>query len=199
LEEAWIVQSLVSDHQMLQKEVADLLGRHKSWVCRRLQLAQRLEGGVVEDMRLGLISATIARELVRLPRGNQAPVAAAVHRHGLTCRQTAELVARMQGAPDEVREDLLDDPLRFLTSPPATALRRTDARLSEAGDKIRRSLDALARQARMTNGVVHSPSTGVFVCSDIDLLRPQMRDVAETLHVILATLTQLIEGGDDDA
>src|SRR5262249_48390211 len=35
LEEAWIVQGLVRDDQMTQVETAHLLGRHKSWVCRR--------------------------------------------------------------------------------------------------------------------------------------------------------------------
>jgi DNA-binding NtrC family response regulator len=36
LEEAWIVQALVREDGLNQVEVAELLGRHKSWVCRRL-------------------------------------------------------------------------------------------------------------------------------------------------------------------
>ena len=36
LEEAWIVQALVREDRLSQVEVAELLGRHKSWVCRRL-------------------------------------------------------------------------------------------------------------------------------------------------------------------
>ena len=39
LEEAWIVQALVREDGLSQGEVAELLGRHKSWVCRRLALA----------------------------------------------------------------------------------------------------------------------------------------------------------------
>ena len=38
LEEAWVVQGLVRDDGMTQVEAAHLLGRHKSWVCRRLAL-----------------------------------------------------------------------------------------------------------------------------------------------------------------
>lgn len=83
LEEAWVVHALVREHGLRQKEVAELLSRHKSWVCRRLQLAQGLEEGVTEDMRLGLLSVAVARELARLPRGNQHRVAAAVQEHGL--------------------------------------------------------------------------------------------------------------------
>ena len=36
LEEAWIIHALVREDGMSQVEVAELLGRHKSWVCRRL-------------------------------------------------------------------------------------------------------------------------------------------------------------------
>ena len=57
---------------------------------------ERLDEQVQQDMRLGLVSVTIARELSRLPRGNQSPVAAAVQRHGLSTRQCAELVELVQ-------------------------------------------------------------------------------------------------------
>ena len=200
LEEAWIVQTLVRDHEMRQKEVAELLGRHKSWVCRRLQLAQRLEAGVVDDMRLGLISATVARELVRLPRGNQPRVAAAVQRHGLTSRQSAELVGRVLHAPDEQGvAELLDDPMRFIESPPSRAGTARDARLSQGGDALRRSLDRLARQARITERTIHSPRIGLLVCSDEEVLRPHVRDVLQTLELILATLRQFLGDGESNA
>src|SRR5262245_962897 len=45
LEEAWIVHALVSDDGLPQVEVAELLGRHKSWVCRRLALSEKRGGG----------------------------------------------------------------------------------------------------------------------------------------------------------
>ena len=42
LEEAWLVQALVREDGLSQSEVAELLGRHKSWVCRRLALLEKL-------------------------------------------------------------------------------------------------------------------------------------------------------------
>ena len=42
LEEAWIVSALVREDGLSQPETAELLGRHKSWVCRRLALVERL-------------------------------------------------------------------------------------------------------------------------------------------------------------
>ena len=60
-EEAWIVHALVrGEDGMTQVEVAELLGRHKSWVCRRLALVEKLAGEAREDLRLGLLSTTAA-------------------------------------------------------------------------------------------------------------------------------------------
>ncbi len=42
LEEAWLVQALVREDGLSQVEVAVLLGRHKSWVCRRLAMMVNL-------------------------------------------------------------------------------------------------------------------------------------------------------------
>src|SRR5258708_15685218 len=39
-EEAWIVHALIREDGLTQPAVAELLGRHKSWVCRRLALVE---------------------------------------------------------------------------------------------------------------------------------------------------------------
>jgi hypothetical protein len=46
LEEAWLVQALVREDGLSQSAVAELLGRHKSWVCRRLALLEKLDENV---------------------------------------------------------------------------------------------------------------------------------------------------------
>ena len=65
LEEAWLVQALVREDGLSQVEVAVLLGRHKSWVCRRLAMMEKLCAAAQEDLRLGLVSPTMARQLER--------------------------------------------------------------------------------------------------------------------------------------
>src|SRR6202047_5087157 len=89
LEEAWIIQALVREDGMSQVEVAELLGRHKSWVCRRLALIERLGPKAKDDLRVGLLSPTAARQVVRLPEGNQAEVLAAIRREALTTAEWA--------------------------------------------------------------------------------------------------------------
>ena len=97
LEEAWIVQALVREDGLSQVEAAELLGRHKSWVCRRLALLERLAPEAREDLRLGLLPPTAARALVQLPAGNQVEVLAVARRERLS---TAELrgVVELLGA-----------------------------------------------------------------------------------------------------
>lgn len=101
LEEAWLVRALYREDRMTQPQIAQLLGRHKSWVCRRLVLAEGLADAVEADVRLGLLSATAAREVGRLPRGNQQSVAQVIARRGLTTRQAAALVDQMLAATDD--------------------------------------------------------------------------------------------------
>ncbi|HSE92053.1 MAG TPA: hypothetical protein VLF19_02010, partial [Methylomirabilota bacterium] len=119
LEEAWLVRALYREDRLNQPQIAQLVGRHKSWVCRRLVLAEGLTSEVESDVRLGLISATAAREVGRLPRGNQEKVAQVIARRGLTTRQATRLVDQWLAATDEdARTTVLAEAERA-SAPPA--------------------------------------------------------------------------------
>src|SRR5271168_3269991 len=92
LEEAWIIQALVREDGLSQVEVAELLGRHKSWVCRRLALIERLSPKARDELRVGLLSPTAARQIVRLPEGNQAEVLEAIRREALSGAELSGVV-----------------------------------------------------------------------------------------------------------
>ena len=99
-EEALLLQSLHREDGLEQQQIALLCGRHKSWVSRRIGLVERLSDELREQLRLGLVSLSSARELLRLPRGNQGEVLAAIRNHSLSSRQTQRLVDRfVQLAP----------------------------------------------------------------------------------------------------
>ncbi len=109
IEEAWIIRALHREDGLSQPEIGRLLGHHKSWVNRRLLLAEALSEELQADLRLGLVGATTARELCRLPRGNQREVGAACVGRGLTTRQTQHLVDAWLGAEsDDARAALLN-------------------------------------------------------------------------------------------
>jgi ParB-like chromosome segregation protein Spo0J len=109
LEEAWVVRSLYREDALTQPQIGRLLGRHKSWVCRRLLLAEGLDEVVQANVRLGLVAARTAEAVARLPRVNQRPAAEAVMKRGLTHRQTERLVAEVLARPAAEREAALRD------------------------------------------------------------------------------------------
>jgi len=114
LEEAMVIQSLCREDCLSQTEVAVLLGRHKSWVCRRLSLAERLSEEILDNIRLGLINISIARELAKLPRGNQADAFKTIIKYSLTSRETASLVSRLLQEPGWNHESILRYPEHIL-------------------------------------------------------------------------------------
>ena len=107
LEEAWLVRSLYREDRVAQPEIARRMGRHKSWVWRRLMLVESLDPDVQADVRLGLIAARAAVAVSRLPRGNQQTASAVVIRRGLTVRQTDLLVEEVLEEPDDARREAL--------------------------------------------------------------------------------------------
>lgn len=118
LEEAWLVKSLYRDDGLDQPRIAMLLGRHKSWVCRRLTLAEELSDELTASVRLGLLCARAAVDLARLPRGNQEAVAKVVMRRGMTTRQTQRLVDVLLATPKTQWDELLGQTMMVPPSPP---------------------------------------------------------------------------------
>jgi ParB-like chromosome segregation protein Spo0J len=111
IEEAWIVHALVREDGLPQVEVAELLGRHKSWVCRRLALIERLASVAQEDLKVGVLSPTCARQLVRLPAGNQEALLAVMRREALSAVDVAGVVDLLLRAPSrDLHQYILDAP-----------------------------------------------------------------------------------------
>ena len=93
IEEGWLVRSLHREDGLSQGVIAERLRRHKTWVCRRLLLAEQVDDAVQAVVRLGLLAPKAAMALSVLPRGNQKAAADIVVGRGLTVRQTERLAA----------------------------------------------------------------------------------------------------------
>jgi ParB/RepB/Spo0J family partition protein len=115
LEQGMIIQSFNKEDGLSQVEIAKLLGRHKSWVSRRLSLVERLSEEVIEQMRLGLVSSSIGRELALLPRGNQKGALETLQKYRFTVRETARLVALLMNQPAWNHETILNFPEMILS------------------------------------------------------------------------------------
>jgi len=115
MEEALLVQSLYREEGLDQVEISALLGRDKSWASRRISLIEKLSEEVLEHLRLGLISPTQGRELIRLPRGNQKDALDTVLKHRLSTRETRRLVSMLIDNPRWSHEQILWLPLEILS------------------------------------------------------------------------------------
>lgn len=188
-EEAWIVHALVREDGLSQVEVAELLGRHKSWVCRRLALVEKLADAVREDLRLGLLSATAARALVRLPVGNQAEVLATLHREELTASELEGVVELLRVAPARTQKE-------YILAHPRPALQQAqhesgwawDPRLSSTGNRLARRLAGLLEGLGRLEGWLHSQGRAGLTPCERQVLLPAFARLARDAKCV-ATLT----------
>jgi ParB/RepB/Spo0J family partition protein len=115
IESALVIRSLYREDHLSQTEIAAVLNRHKSFVCRRLALAEKLGDAVMDHLKLGLINITIARELSRLPAGNQQKALSTVLKYGFTGSETAQLVRLLLREPGWNHPVILGFPAKILS------------------------------------------------------------------------------------
>lgn len=191
LEEAWIVHALVRDDGLSQIEVAELLGRHKSWVCRRLAMIERLMPSVQEDLRLGLISPAVARQITRLPAGNQEEVNEVSRRESLSGHELEGVVDLLLTSGQRSHQEfILAKPRQALAQAKGIALPSYDPRLSKSGNRVSKRLGMLLDQVvRMRNWIEHRGYDDLTV-SDRSLLAESFDRLAEeasTLAVLCSS------------
>jgi ParB-like chromosome segregation protein Spo0J len=180
VEEALVVRELVQSG-LTGVEVGILLGRHKSWVSRRLGLLERLAPELQEEMKLGLLEPGMARRLLALPRGNQVELAAVARQAGLGVRQTETLVQLWRQAPTaQAQQFVLTHPHEALSAAQSSPKRAEDPRLSSQGQwvqrRIRAAVAALTALAEALGSDVRSEDR-VLLQQDIEALSQQMQRV----------------------
>jgi ParB-like chromosome segregation protein Spo0J len=190
LEDAWIIQALVREDGLSQVEVAELLGRHKSWVCRRLALIERLGAEAREELRLGLLSPTAARQMVRLPQGNQAEVLQMIRREALSGAELTGVVdLLLECSGREQQEYVLSQPREALLQAKGFIPSVHDPRLSEAGNQVGKRLGILLNLlSRMEVWLAHRGRTGLTP-EDRVVLSPRFQRLAQEAGSV-ATLSQ---------
>ena len=184
LEEAWIVQALVRDDGLTQVEAAHLLGQHKSWVCRRLALLERLSVAVKEDLRLGLLGPALARQLTRLPAGNQQAVLALTRRQTLTAQEVSGVIDLLQGASPEQAAFVLQKPREALAEARGLPTALRDPRLSRAGNWLARHLtQALEALVRMEHWL-RTPGERELTERDREIVQPLLQRLGDQADLV---------------
>jgi hypothetical protein len=194
LEEAWLVQALVREDSLSQVEVATLLGRHKSWVCRRLAMMEKLCAAGQEDLRLGLLSPTMARQLTRLPAGNQQEALETGRRHSLSAAELRGVVdLLLASGTREKAAFVLERPRQALREVQATEVPGWDPRLSAAGNRVSRHLASLLDQlARMASWLQHRGRGDLALC-DRSVLEPSFVRLAGESYAVAESAEDFVK------
>ena len=146
-------------------------------------MMEKLCTAAQEDLRLGLLSPTMARQLVRLPAGNQQEVLETGRRDSLSAaelRGTVDLL--LVSGTREKAAFVLERPREALREAQAGEVRGWDPRLSAAGNRVSRQLAALLDQlARMGNWLRHHGRGDLALC-DRGVLEPAFTRLAGEAH-----------------
>jgi ParB/RepB/Spo0J family partition protein len=136
-EEAMVLRSMLECGDVEQRHLARLVDRSPSWVSRRLSLISKLDEEIATEIRMGTISSSHARALMRLPRGNQVAVARVISHFHLSSRLSERLVDAWLEAEDEAEQQvLLAHPEHFLWNQPDLPDQPYDDRLSAYGNEL---------------------------------------------------------------
>ena len=184
LEEAWIVQALVRDDGLTQVEAGHLLGRHKSWVCRRLALLERLSPSVTEDLRLGLLGPALARQLVRLPAGNQDGVLALTRREALTAQEVSGVIDLLQGASAEQAAFVLTQPREALRRAQGVPTALRDPRLSRAGNWLAKHLTQAVEVLTRLEQWLRTPGERELTARDREIVEPVLARLGDQAGLV---------------
>ena len=148
-EEAMVLKDLLESHDVSQRQLSRLTGYSPSWVSRRLSLISKIDEEVALEIRMGSITSSQARALIKLPRGNQLEVARVITTFDLSSRLSGRLVdAFLQAEDADQQQDILEHPEHILWDQSDYPDPPYDDRLSCYGNDLMLSLVNFLRPVR---------------------------------------------------
>jgi len=150
-EEAVVLKDLQKNHDLDQGRLASLTGYSPSWVSRRLGLIDKMDEGISVEIRMGTLTSSHARALIRLPRGKQSKVARVITTHGFSSRLSNTLIDVFLAAKDESEQrDILAHPYKALEKrAPGEIAECYDPRLSGYGNDLVKSMKRVTQSVQI--------------------------------------------------
>ncbi len=192
-EQGLIVRSLVQDHGMSQKQVARALRQSHSWVCRRLSLIERLLPEVQDALRMGLITVSHGRELVKLPHGNQRQALEVIISEGLTSRECAMVVERLLKAKTTEESGYIFSHCREVIRQALQGDQFHDSRLSAHGNRLLKARELLRLQVNILGGVLQSKHTAQLPNDQKAMVLPSMNELVAPMGRLTDIIHQALE------
>jgi len=197
MEEALVVHSLTHEDGLSQVEIGVLIGRHKSWVCRRLALIERLSDEVQQSIRLGLLAASLGAELVGLQRCNQDLLLESIRQHHLSWRETRKVVTALKNSPRWEHDGILRDPRGVVIAPDEEAFvdPRDEKGLSFQARQIQRRLFTMEKACLEVAFLLSCTELAQFETDEEKRLRAGCRRVLNGLADVGKELREAAGGG----
>jgi hypothetical protein len=141
---------------------------------------------------LGLVGPYLARELTRLPTGNQEALLALTRRESLTAQEVSGVIDLLQGASPEQSAFVLQKPREALALVHGMPTALKDPRLSRAGNWLARHLTgALEALVRVENWL-RTPNERELRGQDREILQPLLQRVGDEASMV----AELVLGSD---
>jgi len=179
-EEAMVLEDLLRTHNLNQQSLSTLTGYSRSWISRRLSLIGKIDEQVASEIRMGTITSSQARALIKLPRGNQMDVAHVIVDFGLSSRQSDRLVDAFLKAEDEDQQrDILTHPEHILWDDPIDWPEDPyDSRLSSYGNDLMISIMKFLQPARTLFLRLKDPQIEALNETEKVIITPFIREVS---------------------
>lgn len=149
VDEAMVIESMITGDGLTVRSVANILGRRKEWVIGRRSLL-RLSPGARQFLASGRINLMVSRLLTAISHKDQDAILAAVEKHTLKMREIQLLIQTWRTASDEEKPGLLAAPLfkkEQQDSPSHSArLKALEAKLSEIRNALNEFKDLIIPQ-----------------------------------------------------
>ena len=194
-EEAMVLEDLIKTHNLSQHSLSTLTGYSRSWVSRRISLIGKIDQQVATDIRMGIITSSQARALMKLPRGNQMDVARVIADHSLSSRQSDKLVnAFLKAENEDQRRHILDYPERVFWNDDPVDLGETlpyDGRLSSYGNELKQSIVNARVGLQVLLLMLDDPRTGMFNDPEKVILNPFLKELPGYAEKLSDAISQL--------
>ena len=117
LSEGALINQLINEYGVAPRELANLLGKSKAWVSKRLSMDQKLSETVKGMVSDGSLCPRSAEEVAKLPAEVQTDFASNAVNCGLNKTEMGFLVQSYRNTySDDVRRKIVESPLEALSS-----------------------------------------------------------------------------------
>jgi len=133
---------------------------------------------------LGLVGPSLARQLARLPVGNQETLLALARRAALTTPEVSGVINLLQGASPEQAAFVLAKPREALAQARGMPVALADPRLSRAGNWLARHLRQAHESLVRVEHWLRTPNERDLHEKDREILKPLLMRVGDQASVV---------------